>query len=89
MYLAEAERAAVEEGQRIARTTGGMADVDEPRDSVEEWEFHVECQFKGLFRWARRRGCLLRLKDLPKRDFGPGGRRLSQILRLYSLQVLR
>ena len=50
-----------------------MANVDEPRDPVEAWEFHVECQFRGLLRWARRKGCLLRLRDLPERDFGPGG----------------
>ena len=74
MELAEAERAAVEEGRRLARAGSRVADVDEPQDPVEAWEFHVRCQFRGLLRWARRKGCLLRLRDLPERDFGPGGR---------------
>jgi hypothetical protein len=44
MELAEAGRAAVEGGQRIAKTGVEMANVDEPRDPVAEWEFHVHCR---------------------------------------------
>ena len=36
MELAEAERAAVEGGQRIAEAGVGVANVEEPRDPVAE-----------------------------------------------------
>ena len=87
MELAEAERAAVEGGQRIAEAGVGVANVEEPRDPVAEWEFHVQCQFKALESWARKRGCLLRVRDVPPQL--PGCRPGREVIVHYDPVILR
>ena len=50
-----------------------MANVGQPRDPVEEFEFRVACQFAGLRKAAQKAGCLLKPPDMPAHSFGRGG----------------
>lgn len=74
MDLAAAERAALSGRPKTPRTSGGVADVDEPRDPVAVWEAHVQAQFAALKKFASSCGCALTDKKLPPRAFGKSGR---------------
>jgi Serine/Threonine/Tyrosine Kinase found in polyvalent proteins len=65
MDLAEAEAAALSTGSKAARAKLGVANVDEPRDPVAEWERRVTAQFAGLKAWASRSRCLLKKGQIP------------------------
>ncbi|MDB6117434.1 MAG: hypothetical protein JWO08_1215 [Verrucomicrobiaceae bacterium] len=74
MDLAEAESIAIANRPSPGRPGGRVANVDQPRDQVTEWEERVAAQFAGLKAWAKSCGCLLKTENLPKRAFGPSGR---------------
>ena len=65
MDLAEAESAALTRRSRPPRTSVRLADVEQPRDSVTEWEDRVRDQFAALKRFAKKIGCTLKQSDLP------------------------
>ncbi len=73
MDFAEAENAARAARRRTPAPSSRMADVDQPRDPVTEWEELVTAQFQGLRKFAKSRGCFLNPADLPPRAFGKSG----------------
>ncbi len=74
MDLAEAESIAIASRSSSRRPGGRVANVDQPRDQVTEWEERVASQFAALKAWAKSCGRLLKDGDLPVRGFGPSGR---------------
>lgn len=73
MELATAEKAALEEGRRIARASGNLDDVEKSWDSARKWEFFTQCQFQALRELSSRNNCLLTVSALPEINFGKGG----------------
>ena len=65
MELAEAERAAVGARSGTGAAGLGLADVGQPRDPVEEWEWRCRAQFSSLRQFAFEAGCRLTESDLP------------------------
>jgi hypothetical protein len=74
MDLAEAEAAALARRSSPTRPSGGVANVGQPRDSVEAFEFFSRLQFQSLEEAAKTSGCLLKSANLPPRAFGKSGR---------------
>jgi hypothetical protein len=73
MDLAEAERAAVAGGSGAPSSGKRVANVDQPRDPVAEFEFKVASQFAALREAAQKAGCLLNARILPRHSFGRAG----------------
>lgn len=65
MDLAAAEHIAISSRPKTPRASLGVADVEKPRDLVEEWEYRVKNQFAALKRWASASGCLLSPSAIP------------------------